>query len=80
VCSSDLGKLIALFPQELQRSSHSEFVSTGYDDVPWEDPELVFAVLNSVMKGGILKRFGMRRRNRQNSVIQRLQQKTSEGT
>jgi hypothetical protein len=78
--AAEKGKLIALFPQELQRSSHSEFVSTGYDDVPWEDPELVLAVLNSVMKGGILKRFGMRRRNRQNSVIQRLQQKTSEGT
>ena len=74
------GKLIALFPQELQRSPHSEFISTGYDDVPWEDPELVLALLNSVLRNGLLKRLGMRRRNRQNSIIQKLQQNSSEFT
>jgi hypothetical protein len=70
--------LIALFPQELQRSYPGGFASAGYDDVPWEDPALVLALLNSVMKTGLSKRLGMRRRNRQNSLIRGLQQKPSE--
>jgi ATP-grasp domain len=72
---SATGKLVALFPQELQRSSRSEFLSTASDDVPWEDPELVLALLNSVMKMGPIKRLGMKRLNRQNLIIQRMQQK-----
>lgn len=71
--SDPKGKLIALFPQELQRSPLSEFTSTGYDDVPWGDPELVLALLNSVLKGGVFKRLGMKRRNHQNSLVQGFQ-------
>jgi len=34
---------IALFPQELTRDPASPFLRMGYHDVPWEEPELVFA-------------------------------------
>ena len=71
------GKLIAMFPQELEHCLHSEFVSSGYDDVPWEEPELVLALLEEVVKakGGAVNRLRMRRRNRQSSKIQKLQHK-----
>ena len=32
---------IALFPQEWQRDSKSEYLRSAYHDVPWEEPELV---------------------------------------
>jgi hypothetical protein len=69
------GKLIALFPQELERSLYSEFISSGYDDVPWEEPELVLALLKSVLEVGALNRLRKRRQNRQSSIIQKLQHK-----
>jgi hypothetical protein len=71
------GKLIALFPQELEHCLHSEFISLGYDDVPWEEPKLVLALLESVFKAkvGALNRLRMSRRNRQSSKIQNLQRK-----
>jgi hypothetical protein len=34
---------VALFPHEWARDSQSEFLRTGYHDVPWETPELVHA-------------------------------------
>ena len=32
---------IALFPQEWARNRASEYLESGYHDVPWEEPELV---------------------------------------
>jgi len=79
--SSDVqGKLIALFPQELQRCPHSEFISLGCDDVPWEEPELVLTLLKEALKGGALNRLRMRRRNRRSSMIQKLQRKAMIGS
>jgi biotin carboxylase len=34
---------IALFPQEWMRDPESEFLQSGYHDVPWEEPELLRA-------------------------------------
>jgi len=34
---------IALFPQEWMRDPASPFLSSGYHDVPWEEPELIRA-------------------------------------
>lgn len=59
--------LIALFPQELQRSPRSEYVWKSYHDVPWEEPELVRACLDSALSGGLRKRLGRSIRNAQNS-------------
>lgn len=36
---------IALFPHEWARDPQSEFLRTGYHDVPWETPELVHACM-----------------------------------
>jgi acetyl/propionyl-CoA carboxylase alpha subunit len=36
---------VALFPHEWARDSQSEFLRTGYHDVPWEAPELVNACI-----------------------------------
>ena len=33
--------IIALFPQEWSADPESEFLQSGYHDVPWEEPELV---------------------------------------
>jgi len=38
---------IALFPQEWIRDPMSEFLRSGYHDVPWEQPELVHACVRS---------------------------------
>jgi hypothetical protein len=44
---------IALFPQEWARDSQSEFLRTGYHDVPWDTPELVHAcILRSRKQSG----------------------------
>jgi hypothetical protein len=45
--------VIALFPQEWQRNPGSSFLSTGYHDVPWEEPELVRECIESPPQGGI---------------------------
>jgi hypothetical protein len=73
------GKRIALFPQELERCLNSEFISSDYDDVPWEEPELVFSLMNSVFKSksGALNRLRLRRQNRRSSMILKLQPKAS---
>ncbi len=36
---------VALFPDELSRSRDSQYLSTGYHDVPWEEPDFVRACL-----------------------------------
>jgi hypothetical protein len=35
--------VIALFPQEWQKTPDSEFIKSAFHDVPWEEPELVRA-------------------------------------
>jgi glutathione synthase/RimK-type ligase-like ATP-grasp enzyme len=50
------GELIALFPNEMIRSPSSSYVRSCQYDVPWEEPELVRAVLNQVLRTGIRKR------------------------
>jgi hypothetical protein len=35
--------VIALFPQEWQKTPDSEFIKSAYHDVPWDEPELVRA-------------------------------------
>jgi hypothetical protein len=73
------GKRIALFPQELERCLNSEFVVSDYDDVPWEEPELVLSLLKSVFKGkrGPINRLRLKRQSRRSSMILKLQPKTS---
>ena len=41
---------IALFPQEWARDPQSEFLRTGYHDVPWDTPELVHACIRQSRK------------------------------
>jgi hypothetical protein len=41
---------IALFPHEWARDAQSEFLRTGYHDVPWETPELVHACIRRSRK------------------------------
>jgi hypothetical protein len=47
---------IALFPQEFGRSNRSEYLVSSYHDVPWSEPEFVYACLNQRFGGGLLKR------------------------
>lgn len=44
--------IIALFPHEWQRNPDSSFLLTAYHDVPWEEPELVRACIESPPQGG----------------------------
>jgi hypothetical protein len=60
---------IALFPQELLRSPSSEYLSAGYYDVPWEEPELVLAALRSALKAHASIRMRMSRQDRQEFPI-----------
>lgn len=60
---------IALFPQELLRSPRSEYLSAGYYDVPWEEPELVLASLRSALRVRASMRKRMNRQNRQGFQI-----------
>ena len=39
--------VIALFPQEWQSDPSSEYLTTAYHDVPWEEPALVKACIDS---------------------------------
>lgn len=48
---------IALFPQEIARDKFSKHFSSSYHDVPWAEPAFVWACLDSVVKGGFLKKF-----------------------
>jgi biotin carboxylase len=41
---------IALFPHEWARDPQSEFLRTGYHDVPWDTPELVHACMRRSRK------------------------------
>jgi len=41
---------IALFPHEWARDPQSEFLHTGYHDVPWQTPELVHACMRRSRK------------------------------
>jgi len=42
--------VITLFPQELMRDPASEFLTSGYHDVPWEEPELLRACIRKTWK------------------------------
>ena len=41
---------VALFPQEWARDSQSEFLRTGYHDVPWSTPELIHLCIRQSRK------------------------------
>jgi predicted ATP-grasp superfamily ATP-dependent carboligase len=43
-------RTIALFPHEWARDPQSEFLRTGYHDVPWNTPELVYACISRSRK------------------------------
>jgi Carbamoyl-phosphate synthase L chain, ATP binding domain len=42
--------IIALFPQEWMRDPASPFLTSGYHDVPWEEPELLRACVRKTSK------------------------------
>jgi hypothetical protein len=44
---------IALFPHEWARDPQSEFLRTGYHDVPWDTPELVHACIHRSRKQSV---------------------------
>ena len=44
--------VIALFPLEWQNSASSPFLRSAYHDVPWEEPRLVLACVDSRMRDG----------------------------
>jgi Carbamoyl-phosphate synthase L chain, ATP binding domain len=44
---------IALFPHEWARDPGSEFLRTGYHDVPWDTPELVHACIRRSLKQSV---------------------------
>jgi acetyl/propionyl-CoA carboxylase alpha subunit len=44
--------VIALFPSEWQNDPASPFLYSGYHDVPWEEPKLVQACVESRMRNG----------------------------
>ena len=37
-------KVVALFPNEHHRDPDSEYIKTGYHDIPWDDPALILAL------------------------------------
>jgi hypothetical protein len=41
---------IALFPQEWKRDAESPYLSSGYHDVPWEEPALISAAVSKLPK------------------------------
>jgi hypothetical protein len=43
-------EIIALFPQEWMRDPASAFLTSGYHDVPWEEPELLRACVRRTWK------------------------------
>jgi len=44
---------VALFPHEWARDPQSEFLRTGYHDVPWDTPELVHACIRRSKKQSV---------------------------
>jgi Carbamoyl-phosphate synthase L chain, ATP binding domain len=42
--------MIALFPQEWLRNPESEYLRSAYHDVPWEEPEYIFACIEKRQK------------------------------
>jgi glutathione synthase/RimK-type ligase-like ATP-grasp enzyme len=50
---------IALFPNEGHRSASSEYLLFGQHDVPWQEPEVVLAVLNQTLQTRVYKRVRM---------------------
>ena len=42
--------IIALFPQEWMRDPASPFLTSGYHDIPWEEPELLRACIRKTSK------------------------------
>jgi hypothetical protein len=51
----EMGTTIALFPQELLRSRRSQYLGACHHDVPWDQPELVRACLNSIVAPSLLQ-------------------------
>jgi hypothetical protein len=45
---------IALFPQEWLRDPQSPFLRSAYNDVPWEEPELLRACVQKLRRQGVL--------------------------
>jgi hypothetical protein len=58
------GDILALFPQEIQRSGKSDHIASKYDDVPWAEPKLVLALMQMAFKS----QRGVRRRNELNAL------------
>ena len=46
--------IVTLFPQEWMRDPASAFLTSGYHDVPWEEPELLRACVQKLRKQGVL--------------------------
>ena len=44
---------VVLFPQELERDATSGYLSTAYHDVPWQEPRLVRACIESVPRNTV---------------------------
>jgi hypothetical protein len=42
--------IVTLFPQEWMRDPASPFLTSGYHDVPWEEPELLRACVRKAWK------------------------------
>jgi hypothetical protein len=45
---------IALFPQEWLRDAKSPFLRSAYNDIPWEEPELLKACVRQLRKQGVV--------------------------
>jgi len=48
--------LIALFPNEIDRTQSSDYLASCYHDVPWEEPALVRNALNQMRRAHIRRR------------------------
>jgi hypothetical protein len=47
-------RTVAMFPQEIARSSSSEYLAVAHHDVPWEEPRFVKECLSRALQGGLL--------------------------
>ncbi len=57
-------EIITLFPQEWLRSPFSPHLTSGRHDVPWEEPEFIAACFKMASKGGLLRQFWKKLRQR----------------